>query len=63
MSVSVTTDRSSREITVRLPLDNAKSLGEFLLEPGNDPQLGHQILVACADLDGYGSIVDRRPPR
>ena len=29
----------------------------------DDPQLGHQILVACADLDGYGSIVDRRPPR
>jgi hypothetical protein len=63
MSASVTTDRSTREITVRFDLEDAKSLGEFLLEPGHDPQLGHRLLVACADLDGYGSIVDRRPPR
>lgn len=61
MSATVTTDHFNRRVTVAFDVADAKSLGDFLLEPGNDPSLGHRLLVACADLDGYGAIIDRRP--
>lgn len=57
MSAYVTVDKPNETINIQLTLNDAKSLGEFLWEHGNDP-LGKLLLEAAARYDGYGRLVD-----